>query len=203
MPRADTRPPVRRHTIPKRFAPSPAMLVAIVALFLGAGGVGFAATSIGSGQITNNSIRSADVRDGTLAPKDLSAKARSILRGTDGARGPTGARGLEGATGPVGPASAAGATNVVVRSASFPVAAPLSTTASSTMQCQFGERATGGGGGIPGPGTRALTQSGPVDAGGVFPIGGAVVVPTGWRVEVLNNTGSSQDASVYVVCAAP
>ena len=40
--------------MPKRLTPTPAMLVALLALFLAAGGVGYAATSIGSGQITNN-----------------------------------------------------------------------------------------------------------------------------------------------------
>ena len=98
------------------------MLVAILAMFLAVGGVGYAATSIGSAQITNGSIRSVDVRDGTLAPKDLSARTRAVLRATDGARGQTGARGLEGATGPVGPAAAAGATNVVTRTNSVSVA---------------------------------------------------------------------------------
>jgi hypothetical protein len=186
--------------MPKRFTPTPAMLVALLALFLAAGGVGYAATSIGSGQITNNSIRSADIRDGTLAPKDLAPKTRSLLRGTDGARGRTGARGLEGATGAVGPTSAAGATNVVARTGSFPVSG--TTTQSGTVQCQPGERATGGGGGIVAGSERPLLQSGPVDVSGTFPIA-AGAVPTGWRVEVFNGTGVSQTASVYAVCAAP
>ena len=117
-----SRPPAHEVDIPKRFPLSPSMLVAILAMFLAVGGVGYAATSIGSAQITNGSIRSADVRDGTLAPKDLSARTRALLRATDGARGQTGARGLEGATGPVGPAAAAGATNVVARTNSVSVA---------------------------------------------------------------------------------
>ena len=186
------------------------MLVAILALFLAAGGVGYAATSVGSAQITNNSIRSADVRDGPLAPRDLSAKARATLRGTDGVpgkkggRGTTGARGLEGLTGPVGPASAAGATNVVVRTNSVSLVA--GTTGTPTVQCEPGERATGGGGGVvPSlPGTRALVQSGPVDVSGTLPIANGAV-PTGWRVEALNNSGQPTplNAFVYAVCAAP
>ncbi len=110
-----------RCDIPKRFPLSPSMLVAILAMFLAVGGVGYAATSIGSAQITNGSIRSVDVRDGTLAPKDLSARTRALLRAADGPRGQTGARGLEGAMGPVGPAAAAGATNVVARTNSVSV----------------------------------------------------------------------------------
>ena len=187
--------------MPKRFTPTPAMLVALLALFLAAGGVGYAATSIGSGQITNNSIRSADVRDGTLAPKDLSPKTRSVLRGADGVRGRTGARGLEGATGPVGPTSAAGATNVVARTASG-VSLTDGSTGSATVQCQPGERATGGGGVISAAGNRTLVQSGPVDVSGTFPIASGAV-PTGWSVEVRNQTGLAQTPSVYAVCAAP
>ena len=163
------------------------MLVAILAMFLAVGGVGYAATSIGSAQITNNSIRSADVRDGTLAPKDLSARTRALIRATDGARGQTGARGLEGATGPVGPAAAAGATSVVTRTNSASISAV--STGSAVVQCLPGERATGGGGGIPaGAGTRILVGSGPVDISGTLPIASGSV-PTGWRVEVDNTTG--------------
>jgi hypothetical protein len=186
--------------MPKRFTPTPAMLVALLALFLAAGGVGYAATSIGSGQITNNSVRSADIRDGTLALRDLSPKTRSTLRGAGGVRGHTGARGLEGATGPVGPTSAAGATNVVARTNTFPVSG--TTTQSGTVQCQLGERATGGGGGIIAGSDRPLLESGPVDASGTFPIA-AGAVPTGWRVEVSNGTGVAQIAFVSAVCAAP
>ena len=180
------------------------MLVAILAMFLAVGGVGYAATSIGSAQITNNSIRSADVRDGTLAPKDLSARTRALLRATDGARGQTGARGLEGATGPVGPAAAAGATNVVARTNSVSVA--TGTIGSPVVQCLSGERATGGGGGIvpDGPGTRTLVQSGPVDASGTLPIASGSV-PTGWRIEASNTTGvpTPMNAFVYAICVAP
>ena len=57
------------------------------------------------------------------------------------------------------------------------------------VQCLPGERATGGGGGLPdGAGTRILVQSGPVDASGTLPIASGSV-PTGWRVEVDNTTG--------------
>ena len=48
------RAPARRCAIHKRFSLSPSMLVAILALFLAVGGVGYAATTIGSAQIKNN-----------------------------------------------------------------------------------------------------------------------------------------------------
>jgi hypothetical protein len=52
----------------KRFVrtPSPAMVVACVALFVSLGGVSYAVATIGSGDIINGSIRNRDFKDGTL-----------------------------------------------------------------------------------------------------------------------------------------
>jgi hypothetical protein len=50
---------------------NPASLIAMVALFAALGGVSYAAATIGSPQIKNNSIRSIDVRNGGLTGKDL------------------------------------------------------------------------------------------------------------------------------------
>ena len=52
----------------KRFlrAPSPAMVVACVALFVSLGGVSYAVATIDSADIVNGSIRNRDFKDGTL-----------------------------------------------------------------------------------------------------------------------------------------
>jgi hypothetical protein len=52
----------------KRFlrVPSPAMVVACVALFVSLGGVSYAVATIGSNDIINGSIRNRDFKDGTL-----------------------------------------------------------------------------------------------------------------------------------------
>jgi hypothetical protein len=184
----------------KRLAPSPAMLVALLALFLAGGGVGYAATTIGSNQIANNAVRSADIRDGTIGLKDLNAKVRAALRGASGARGATGARGLEGPAGATGPTGPAGATSVVVRTDS--VSVPDGTVGEASVQCNFGEKAVGGGGGIAATGGRSVVQSGPVDASEVLPTT-AGAVPTGWRADSLNSTGLTQNAFVYAVCVSP
>jgi hypothetical protein len=57
----------------RRFRPSPAMAVAIVALFVSLGGVsyGVATGTIGSREIRNNSIRSSDIRNGQVSSRDL------------------------------------------------------------------------------------------------------------------------------------
>jgi len=51
--------------------PSPSMAVALAALFVSLGGVGYAAGLIGSGQIKDNSVRSKDIRNRTIIGKDV------------------------------------------------------------------------------------------------------------------------------------
>ncbi len=96
---------------------SPSLVVAIIALVAATGGVGYAAGKIGSKQIVNNSLTSADVKNGTLQEKDLSAKAVAGLAGQNGAPGENGANGkngangtngTDGAQGPAGPAGPTG-----------------------------------------------------------------------------------------------
>ena len=69
------RPRIRR--------PSPALVIACLALFVSLGGVGYAAAtgSIGSREIRNNSVRSKDVRNNGLSGRDieLAEKIDAIL----------------------------------------------------------------------------------------------------------------------------
>ena len=68
---------------PRSRRPSPALLVASLALFISLGGTSYAVITVGSAQIRNNSvrgvdlrnndIRSADIRNGTLRDADLSS----------------------------------------------------------------------------------------------------------------------------------
>jgi hypothetical protein len=63
--------------------PSPSMIVALMSLFVSLGGVGYAAATIGSSQIKDNSVRGkdvknndlrgADIRDATIEGKDVKA----------------------------------------------------------------------------------------------------------------------------------
>jgi len=89
----------------KRFSmPSPSMGVAITALVVALGGTSYAALSITSSDVKNNSLRSIDVKDSTLRSVDV--KNRS-LKAIDFRRGQL-PRGRTGATGPAGPAGPAG-----------------------------------------------------------------------------------------------
>jgi hypothetical protein len=67
------------HRIASR-RPSAALVVATVALFVALGGVGYAAATIGSAAIVDNSIKSKDVRNGGLRGKDVGA---DTLKGAD------------------------------------------------------------------------------------------------------------------------
>jgi len=66
----------------RRLIPSPAMAVALIALFVSLGGVswGIASGSIGSREVRNNSIRSADIRNGQVTSRDL---RNNDVRGAD------------------------------------------------------------------------------------------------------------------------
>ena len=86
--------------------PSPAMIVALIALAVALGGTGYAVTqlprnSVGTAQIKNNAVTGAKVRNGSLTARDF---RRGTLRpGPAGAQGPAGPTGATGATGPQGP----------------------------------------------------------------------------------------------------
>jgi hypothetical protein len=90
--------------------PSPAMLVALLALFVALGGSSYAALqlrpgSVGTKQLKNGAVTSKKVRNNSLLARDFKASQRSRLRGPQGARGPQGPQGAQGPQGPVGPAT--------------------------------------------------------------------------------------------------
>jgi hypothetical protein len=85
-------------------APSPAMLVALTALFVALGGTGYAATrllprnSVGEHQLRNSAVTGHKIRPHTIRLSDIATSTRNSLRG------PTGPQGPQGPTGPQGPA---------------------------------------------------------------------------------------------------
>jgi hypothetical protein len=83
-----------------RHRPSPATVIACLALAVALGGTSFAAVVK---LLPRNSVGSAQVINGSLQTVDMSNKAKAALRG---ARGP---RGLQGAQGQAGPTGAQGA----------------------------------------------------------------------------------------------
>jgi hypothetical protein len=85
--------------------PSPALVVALVALFAGLGGTGYAAlrlpgNSVGARQIRTGGVGTSEVRNHSLRDRDF--KAGQLPRGPAGAQGVPGPRGPAGPKGPVG-----------------------------------------------------------------------------------------------------
>jgi hypothetical protein len=97
-------------------APSPAMIVALIALFVALGGTSYAAVvlpanSVGTKQLRNGAVTAAKVKPQSLLASDF--KDGQLPRGATGPQGPkgdTGAAGATGAQGLKGDTGAAGAT---------------------------------------------------------------------------------------------
>ena len=98
----------------KRFrAPSPAMVIACIALSISLSGVGYAAVtiprnSVGTVQLKKNAVNSAKVKNGSLVARDF--RAGQLLAGPRGPAGPQGVKGATGRTGPQGVKGATGST---------------------------------------------------------------------------------------------
>lgn len=190
---------------------SPAMVVALIALFVAMGGSAYAVirlppNSVGTKQLKNGAVTNAKLRNGAVTATKVKMgsllasnfKAGQLPQGPKGTTGPAGATGPTGATGPQGPP---GATNVVVRTQSLG-ATPAGEWVVYNVQCQTGERATGGGAAFatgPDP-NDSLMWSEPVTASGVAKNGGT---PTGWSSILKNNSASARASTGYVVCAQP
>jgi hypothetical protein len=166
----------------KRFQvsrPSPAMVVAVIALIVALGGSAYAAHKIGSKNLKKNAVTTKKIKDGAVTSGKLANGAV------------TGAKLAKGAVG------------VVMRQG-----APVTITSGSATHldanCRPGERATGGGVFNESQvGTLVLTSSYPLPNPLSPPPTGDGQTPTGWRVWLKNNTpGSDYTVNAYVICIA-
>lgn len=109
--------------------PSPAMVVACLALLVALGGTGVAATvalapnSVGTAQLKNNAVVSTKVKNGSLLRVDF--KSGQLPAGPQGPAGPAGPAGAAGAAGAAGPA---GPSDAYARFLNGPVAVPAALT---------------------------------------------------------------------------
>ena len=186
--------------------PSPAMVVALMGLFVALGGSSYAALKVGSKQIVNNTIRSKDIRNNQVSTRDV--KNGSLLsqdfkpgqlppgpsgpQGIPGAKGDTGPPGAKGATGNTGPAGFTGPKGDPGTTGYQIVTNFQSHTAQFDFQasCPAGKRVVGGGHewfeGLTGV---WFHESSPNDAG------------TGWRVRgYVNRGGESSGISARAIC---
>ena len=166
-----------------KFAPSPASVLAIIALTVALSGTAVAAqvalapvNSVGGGQIIDGSIRLADIAPSTVR----------MLHGQKGQMGP------QGPMGPPGPAGAAGAIGGFnPAKVSYQYASQSTVLAGSLGQ------------------STALSPSGavPIGGGGLSGIGKigvskAVSNPNGWAIMVYNDSNITITISAFAVCAA-
>lgn len=124
--------------------PSPALVVASLALLVALGGTSYAAVvlpkdSVGAAQIRNGAVTSAEVKDGALRTIDLAASARQALRGQTGPQGPAGPAGPKGDAGPAGLIDL----EIVTASSQFDSGPEKSVV----VECPPGKRLLGGGAG--------------------------------------------------------
>jgi hypothetical protein len=158
--------------------PSPALVVALVALFVALGGTGVAAVhavlppaSVGTAQLRNGAVNSLKVRDGSLGVADLAPAARAALEGDPG------------------PAGAPGLSDVQIVSADS--ANDSDNFKSAVAECPSGKTLIAGGAGLSGPAASlALTSSAPSDPGEWI----AIAVET-------SSTPDSWLVRAYAVCA--
>jgi hypothetical protein len=179
--------------------PSPAMVVAFIALLAALGSSAYAQltiprNSVGNAQLKRNAVTSSKVRNGSLLRRDF--RAGQLPRGPQGPQGPqgpegprglTGERGPVGERGPAGPPGQPGATNVTVTVGPEGMGNSIAT-------CPVGTRATGGGGDVITP-EAFLTGSAPTVGTGM--------IPTAWEAEAELADGAPAMVQAYVVCAAP
>ena len=158
--------------------PSPALVIAFLALCVALSGVAYAA-SLGPDTVGKIELKEPSV--GTEQVQDRS------LRRADFAKGqiPRGPRGKQGK---------AGATNVVERHATGEDV-PAGEIRSVTVRCEGSERATGGGGGFAGPPT---TNDKVVES---IPVGDQP--PSAWRVTLFNGGERGRTPVAYIICASP
>jgi hypothetical protein len=190
--------------------PSPAMIVACLALLVALGGTSVAAVSqlarnsVGTPQLRNSSVTNVKVSNNAI--NSAKVAPRSLLRSDfaagqlpAGPVGPQGPAGPAGAAGPAGPAGAISA--VTVRTNSVLVsdgADAVPDTERVTRNCEGNERAMSGGTswGDDSADLKLVTQE-------LEPVLNAQNQVTGFTAVGGNDTGESSNFTVHVLCYTP
>ena len=193
-----------------RRRPSPAMIVACLALLASLGGTSIAAVSQ---LVPRNSVGTAQLRDGAVTNVKVRSNAitsakvqnRSLLRGDfapgqlpAGPTGPQGPTGLAGAAGPAGPAGVIGAITVRSTSVSVDNTTPtnsLYATREVQALCSSGELSISGG-----TGWSDSNNDLELFTGRLTPVLNATNQVIGWRASGGNDSGQSSTFTVYALC---
>ena len=169
--------------------PSPAMVVACVALVASLAGTGYAAMtlppkSVGRAQIRNSAVGTLQIRDGAITTGKLRSDTVTGAKIRDGT---VEAKDLAKGVLPI-------PTTTLQAASGDPVAPGVVGAVSAT--CPQGQHATGGGGGFAGPPT---TNDKVVDS---LPVGTERPVVR-WRISVFNGGTEPRTPVAYVICTAP
>ena len=168
--------------------PSPAMVVAMLALFIAMVGTSYAAiklpaNSVGSKQIKANAVVSSKIKDGSLTRKDFAASQLPAgAQGLQGLPGLTGAAGAPGAQGAQGPEGAPAVTFIDVVNS-------VTGLGAQTANCPAGEIATGGGG----DSSNGLVATS-------RPVIGMTGLPIAWTATAKDGTGMPANVTAWAVC---
>jgi hypothetical protein len=169
--------------------PSPALVIALIALFVALGGTGYAAlklpkNSVGTKQLKNNAVTGVKVKNGSLTSSDF--KLGQIPAGPQGPQGPQGAQGVQGVPGPVNVTFVQGDATTVFSGGDQEFA---------EADCPSGTVPSGGGVFSSGGSDMNVNSSFPTGANGTSP-----AQPNAWGAFVNNNGASDETAFAYAIC---
>jgi hypothetical protein len=197
--------------------PSPAMVVACLALLVALSGTGIAAAtqvarnSVGTPQLKDSAVTNAKIRNNAVNSSKVAA--RSLLRSDfapgqlpAGPIGPQGPAGPQGAAGPAGPAGVIGAVTVRQASVNVPGSAADAgiggpngfwVTRTVNVNCNSGERAMSAG-------TGWSADANDLELATVYmkPVFGGTGPVTGFTAKGANNARDGEDHTftLYVLC---
>jgi hypothetical protein len=194
--------------------PSPAMIIACLALAISLGGTGIAAVtavlpknSVGTAQLKNNAVTSAKVANGSLRRSDFAAGTLTLTPGPQGAPGaqgppgPAGPQGQKGDKGDKGDSGAIGDVTVHTATVTVPASAPAGdgTYGTRSVQANCDSNEKGLSGGTNWTGESDTTELVTVLSTPIYDSGAKKV--TGWRARGGNDTAAAHDFQVYIVCS--
>jgi len=167
-----------------RRVPSPAMVVACLALIVALGGTSYAASqlaanSVGTKQLKKGAVTGVKVKSNTLTGKQI--KESTLGRVPSAGTADTAARATSATT-----AGSAPVARLDYQSAVVAVPAGFVTATRGTANCPTGLSATGGGAKMSDPNSGYILDTNPVGK-------------TGWEATAVS--GTAQNMTVYVICA--
>ena len=189
--------------------PSPAMIVACLALAVSLGGTGIAAVtavlprnSVGTAQLQNSAVTSVKVKNATLTRADFARGVLTPTPGPQGAQGPPGPSGPQGVKGDKGDKGGSGAIGDATQhtvSVTVPAHTSVGVYSNRSVQADCDSTEKGLSGGTNWTGESESTQLVTVLSVPVYDSASKKI--SGWRGRGGNDDSVAHDFQVYVICA--